>query len=142
MHFKDRLRQVLSVHEPPHRVAAAFAMGIFIGMSPLLGVHTILGIILAWQLRLNKLVTLIGVYVTNPWTIVPIYTFSTWLGTKIIGVSHIIPPMDWSHMTFTLLINEFKHLLMPFVVGSTVMGIVSAILGYILIYRTVKQNRG
>jgi uncharacterized protein (DUF2062 family) len=123
-------------------VAAAFAMGIFIGMSPLLGVHTILGIILAWQLRLNKLVTLIGVYVTNPWTIVPIYTFSTWLGTKIIGVSHIIPPMDWSHMTFTLLINEFKHLLMPFVVGSTVMGIVSAILGYILIYRTVKQNRG
>jgi len=142
LHFKDRIRQVLSVNEPPHKVAQAFAMGIFIGMSPLLGLHTILGIVLAWQLRLNKLVTLIGVYVTNPWTIVPIYTFGTWFGAKILGVSNIIPPMDWSHMTCKVLFNEFKHLLMPFIVGSTLIGFFSAILGYILIYRAVKHNRG
>jgi uncharacterized protein len=136
------MRQILSVNESPHKVAQAFAMGIFIGMSPLLGLHTILGIVLAWQLRLNKLVTLIGVYVTNPWTIVPIYTFATWFGAKILGVSNIIPPMDWAHMTCKALFNEFKHLLMPFIVGSTLIGFLSAILGYILIYRAVRHNRG
>jgi len=31
-------------------------------------------ILVAWICRLNKFVTLVGVYVTNPWTIVPIYT--------------------------------------------------------------------
>jgi hypothetical protein len=123
-------------------VALAFAIGIFIGMSPLLGLHTILGIILAWQLRLNKLVTLIGVYITNPWTIVPIYTFGTWVGTKVLGITHIIPPMDWSHITWKILFYEFKHLLMPFIVGSILIGIVSSILGYILIYRAVKSARG
>ena len=40
MHFKDRLREVLSVNEPPHKVALAFAIGTFVGMSPLLGLHT------------------------------------------------------------------------------------------------------
>ncbi len=142
MHFKDRLREVLSVKEPPRRVALAFAVGIFIGMSPLLGLHTILGIVLAWQLRLNKLVTLIGVYVTNPWTIVPIYTFGTLIGAKALGVKHIIPPVDWTHITCRLLFNEFKHLLMPFVVGCFLLGTVSSVLGYILIYRAVKHARG
>ncbi len=142
MHFKDRLREVLSVNEPPHKVALAFSIGIFVGMSPLLGLHTVLGIILAWQLRLNKLVTLIGVYITNPWTIVPIYTFGTWVGAKVLGITHIIPPMDWSHITCRVLFYEFKHLLVPFVVGSLLMATVSSILGYILIYRAVKSARG
>ncbi len=142
MHYKDRLREVLSVKETPRKVAMAFAVGVFIGMSPLLGLHTVLGIVLAWQLRLNKLVTLIGVYVTNPWTIVPIYTFGTWLGAKVLGVSHIMPAVDWRHITCGMLFNEFKHLLVPFIVGSTLVGAISAIAGYILIYRAVIHNRG
>ncbi len=142
MHFKDRMRQVLSVNEPPHKVSLAFAIGIFIGMSPLLGLHTILGIMLAWKLKLNKLVTLIGVYVTNPWTIVPIYTFGTWVGAKVLGINQIIEPIDWSHMTCRALFNEFKHLLAPFVVGSILMAVISSVLGYVLIYRAVKSARG
>ncbi len=120
----------------------AFAVGIFIGMSPLLGLHTVLGILLAWQLRLNKLVTLIGVYVTNPWTIVPIYTFGTWFGSKVLGMRHIMPAIDWSHMSCRILFNEFRHLLAPFIVGSTLVAAVSALVGYILIYRAVIHNRG
>ncbi len=141
MLFKERLREILSVNEPPHKVAAAFSVGIFIGMSPLLGIHTLLGIFLAWQLKLNKLVTLIGVYVTNPWTIVPIYTFGTWIGMKILGVEQIIPPIDWSHMTLKILVDDFKHLLLPFIVGSTIAGAGAAVIAYILIYWAVKRNR-
>jgi uncharacterized protein (DUF2062 family) len=140
--FKERLREILSVKEPPHKVAAAFALGIFIGMSPLLGIHTILGIFLAWQLRLNKLVTLIGVYVTNPWTIVPIYSFGTWVGTKILGIEQIMPHVDWAHITWKILFAEFEHLLMPFIVGCTVDGAIAAAIGYIVIYEAVKKNRG
>jgi uncharacterized protein (DUF2062 family) len=140
--FKERLREILSVKEPPGKVAASFAIGIFIGMSPLLGIHTLLGIFLAWQLKLNKLVTLVGVYVTNPWTIVPIYTFGTWVGTKVLGVEQIIPAMDWSHMTWKILLVEFERLLMPFIVGSTLNGAVAALVAYVLIYQGVKRNRG
>ncbi|OGW57896.1 MAG: hypothetical protein A2Z09_02210 [Nitrospirae bacterium RBG_16_43_8] len=44
MKFKDRFRNILAIMASPHRLAVVFAAGVFIGMSPLLGFHTILGI--------------------------------------------------------------------------------------------------
>ena len=32
-------------------MATAFAIGVFIGMSPLLGLHTVLGLFAAWLLQ-------------------------------------------------------------------------------------------
>ncbi len=141
MSFRDRIRQILSVRESPEKIAAAFAVGVFIGMSPLLGIHTVLGIAVAWILKLNRLVTLVGVFVTNPWTIVPIYTFGTWLGIKMLRTELIIPAIDWSNLTLKVLLSDFKPFIAPFFVGSTALGLVSAVLSYFLIYQTVKRNR-
>ncbi|MHB8880065.1 MAG: DUF2062 domain-containing protein [Thermodesulfovibrionales bacterium] len=140
MPIRDRFRQILSVKEPPRRVASAFALGIFIGMSPLLGLHTVLGVAIAWGLKLNRLVTLIGVFVTNPWTIVPIYTFGTWLGMKLLGTDHILPAIDWSNISLRALLADFKPFVLPFVVGSTLLGLVSAAAGYLLIYTALKRE--
>lgn len=136
------LRQILAVKEPPRRIAAAFAVGVFIGMSPFLGIHTVLGLALAWQLKLNKFVTLIGVYVTNPWTIVPIYSFGTWVGAKVMGLDNIIPAIDWSHITLLGFIENFRPLLAPFVLGSLLVGSIAALIGYMTVYRMVMKNRG
>lgn len=139
--LREELRQIMSLKESPHRIAMAFAVGIFIGMSPLLGIHTILGIAVAWQFKLNRLVTLIGVFVTNPWTIVPIYTFGTWIGAKLLGIENIIPRIDWANISFLGFVNEFRPVLMPFIIGNTVVGIVSAVISYIFIYKAVKKSR-
>ena len=140
--FREKLRQIISLSESPHRIASSFAIGIFIGMSPLLGIHTLLGIAVAYSLKLNKFITLVGVYVTNPWTIVPIYSFGIWLGARIMHIDKIIPAIDWSHMTFSIFIKDFGHLLLPFIVGSTTFAFVSAILSYIFIFFFVKIKRG
>jgi len=111
-------------------------------MSPLLGIHTILGLFVASVLRLNRLITLVGVYVTNPWTIVPIYSFGTWFGAKIIGMDNIIPEIDWSHITLLGFLKEFRPLLFPFIIGTTLMGIISSAISYYVIYTVAKNNRG
>jgi uncharacterized protein (DUF2062 family) len=111
-------------------------------MSPLLGIHTILGLFAASVLRLNRLITLVGVYVTNPWTIVPIYSFGTWFGARIIGMNNIIPEIDWSHITLLGFLKEFQPLLFPFVIGTTLIGIVSSIVSYYLVYKAAKNYRG
>jgi len=123
-------------------MATAFAVGVFIGMSPLLGLHTVLGLIAAWLLRLNRVITLVGVFVTNPWTIVPIYSFGTWVGAKIIGMHKVIPVIDWTEITFLGFLKEFRPLLLPFMVGSTAIGIVAAIVSYFIIYNAVRKYRG
>ncbi|MFZ2196965.1 MAG: DUF2062 domain-containing protein [Thermodesulfovibrionales bacterium] len=123
-------------------MAIAFAIGVFIGMSPLLGVHTVLGLAAAWLFRLNRIITLVGVFVTNPWTIVPIYSFGTWVGARIIGMDNLVPAIDWSHITLVGFFKEFRPLLLPFLVGNTALGMVSAVVSYILIYKAAKNYRG
>jgi uncharacterized protein (DUF2062 family) len=136
----DKLRLILYVKDSPHRISMAFAVGIFIGMSPLFGIHTVLGIIVAYLFRLNRLVTIAGVYVTNPWTIIPIYTFSTWVGAKCLGINKILPHIDWKNLTLSALMNDFSPLLMPFIVGTVLMSVLSSIISYIIVYHLAKKK--
>ena len=139
MGVRDRLQVLLSIKDTPHRISLAVALGVFIGMSPLIGIHTVLGILVAWIFKLNKLATIVGVYVTNPWTIVPIYTFSTWVGAKCLGMGRILPEIDWNRVTFSQLLNDFGHLLLPFLVGSFLIGAVSSVLSYLIVFRIAKR---
>lgn len=139
MKFKDRLRNILAVKDSPHRLAMAFSIGIFIGMSPLFGLHTILGIALAWLFRLNRIVTITGVFVTNPWTIVPIYTFSAYIGAKCLGIKQMLPEIDWAHITFSNFLHELEPLFIPFVFGTLLIGFISAVISYLIIYHAVKK---
>ena len=41
------LEQLLHTHDTPQRTASAYALGVFFGFSPLLGLHTVLGLIFA-----------------------------------------------------------------------------------------------
>lgn len=118
----------------------AFALGILIGMSPLFGIHTLLGLAVAYVFRLNKLVTIAGVYITNPWTIIPIYTFSTWVGAKCLRMNNILPDIDWSHITFTALVKDFSPLLMPFIVGTVIISVLSSGVSYLFIYHLLRKR--
>ena len=84
--YRRWLEQLLHTHDTPQRTAAAFALGIFLGFSPLLGLHAILGLALAFLLRLNRVAVLIGVYANLPWILVPYYTISTIAGAALLGV--------------------------------------------------------
>jgi uncharacterized protein (DUF2062 family) len=140
--LRDKIQLLFSVKDTPHRISIAFALGVFIGMSPLFGVHTLLGLAAAYVLKLNKLVTIVGVYVTNPWTIIPIYTFSTWVGAKCLGMNKIVPAIDWSTITFSTFIKDLGPLLEPFIVGTVIISIISSVASYIIIYRLIKRRNG
>ena len=141
MGFKDRFRQIFYVNDTPHRIALTFALGVFIGISPFLGIHTVGAFFLAWLLGLNRFVAVAGVYVTNPWTIVPIYSFGLWIGLKITGTHQILPDIDWRHASLLSLIGELKHLIVPFFVGTITLGIVAAVVSYFVVYGAVKKYR-
>jgi uncharacterized protein len=139
--LRDKLRQVIGVKDSPRKIALSFGIGVFVGMSPLLGFHTLLGILVAWVFRLNKFVTIVGVYVTNPWTIVPIYTFSTWIGARLLGLDHILPEINWHSIGVTELIRDLEPILRPFIAGSVFLGAVCAVMGYVVIYYAVIKQR-
>ncbi len=154
MAFGDKFRGIFQAKETSHRIALAFALGVFMGISPLLGLHYIGGFFLAWIFRLNKFVTLIGVSVNNPWTIVPISSFCVWVGKKLIGIKQVLPEVDWKSVTLTniisrftdmdnfiYLINKLMPLLASFFVGSFVMCTVAALASYFIIQMLVTRYR-
>src|SRR5256885_4505001 len=85
------LGALLHIEDTPERTAAAFALGVFFGFSPLLGLHTILGIVFAFLLNLNRVAMLLGVYANLPWIIAPYYAFVTMTAAKTL-TRHRIPP--------------------------------------------------
>jgi len=139
--FREGIRQILTIDDTPHRIALAFAIGVFIAMSALLGLHTILGLAIAHLLRLSKRVMLVGVYVNNPWTLVPISTFCVWIGMICTGTGAAVPVIDWENLSLKSLLNDCSHLIMPFVAGTTIVGIVSAVAGYFLLKQAVIRYR-
>lgn len=133
------------VQDTPHRIALAFALGVFMGISPFLGLHYIGAFAIAWLLRLNKLVALVGVSVNNPWTIVPISSFCAWLGAKMIGLQQVLPDVDWKNVTlmnimgkltdadnFMIMVRRLMPLIKAFFIGSFIICTVSAVASYFI----------
>jgi len=85
-HFRDRLRAALGAHESAERVAAAWALGVAIALSPFVFLHTVLALALAFLFRLNKPDVVLGTLVMNPWTQPLYFPAAIWLGTKLTGV--------------------------------------------------------
>ena len=52
--FRTWLNQLLHTHDTPQRTAIAYAIGVFFGFSPFLGLHTVLGLVVAFAFSLNR----------------------------------------------------------------------------------------
>jgi uncharacterized protein (DUF2062 family) len=137
-HISRWLTQLLHTHDTPHRTAAAYAMGVFFGFSPLLGLHTVLAVALAFLLGLNRVAVVLGVYSNLPWIVPAYYTLATIGGAALLGVQ--IPPgvleeaiaavtaVSWGE--FRDLFRTLSPLVRAFTLGSTLGAVVLAALAY------------
>lgn len=76
--------------DSPERTALAFAVGVWIGFSPLLGVQTLTAILVAVVFRFNRLAVLAGAYANLPWLMPPYYAAATAGGAWLLGQG--LPP--------------------------------------------------
>lgn len=144
--FHNYLRRLLMLEDTPERIALAFAIGVFFAFSPLLGLHTLLGLIVAFLFGLNRPAVLIGVFVNNPWTLVPIYTIATYLGGMLIGFPHTapLPVLGWKqiwHESFWLQLAGQWRLLKPLVLGSAILAVPASVLSFLLARYLIVKGR-
>lgn len=119
-------------------VAGGVAIGMFAGMIP--GpVQMVSAAIIAVILRVNLPVAAITTFYTNPFTIVPLYFSAYKLGQMVIGTGPARPPRqidlwalpvsDW----IPALIGWVSSMGKPFVVGASLLAILLAVAGYVLV---------
>ncbi len=83
-HLLDRFRALLRVDDPPWRIALALAVGVFISCTPTFGVQTPLAFLVATVTRLNRAVTITGVWLNLPWVTPLVYAGAFRLGAAIL----------------------------------------------------------
>jgi uncharacterized protein (DUF2062 family) len=136
--LRSWLEQLLHTHDTPHRTAWAFALGVFLGFSPMLGLHAVLGLALAFVFRLNRVAVILGVYSNLPWVLPAYYTLATVAGAAILGVDvqpraleeavRAISASPWGH--YSALVRSLAPLIWAFILGSTIGAVVLAAVAY------------
>jgi uncharacterized protein (DUF2062 family) len=138
--FRLLLKQVLHLQESPQRTALAFAIGVFIGFSPLYGLHTVMVFFCAWALRLNLLALMAGAFLNNPWTVVPILGATYWVGALLLGRSDS-PSFDWQDVSFSAIYAQVMPYATPFFLGGLVLSLLGSAVAYPLAYFFVAKYR-
>lgn len=152
LHLSPRMRQwldqTLHTHDTPERTAA-YALGVFLGFSPLLGLHTILGLVLAFALNLNRVAVLLGIYSNLPWILPAYYTLTTMAGAALLRVQ-IKPKLlgeltaalaDASWADFRRLAHALTPLAWAYVLGSTLGALVLALVAYRVALAMIRAHR-
>lgn len=85
------LRSILMLDDTPHSVALGTTIGMFVGMTPTVGIQMMIVLAFAFIVRplfrFNRIAAVLTVYVTNPLTIIPIYWFNYKVGTCFVSSS-------------------------------------------------------
>jgi uncharacterized protein (DUF2062 family) len=143
------LDQLLHTHDTPQRTALAYAVGIFFGFSPLLGLHTILGLVCAFAFNLNRVAVLLGIYSNLPWILPAYYTLATLLGATLLRVK--VPPnllrdlqsalAEASWADFRQLGHALTPLAWAYVLGSTIGAVILAVIAYRVAFAMIVAHR-
>ncbi|MEW6347598.1 MAG: DUF2062 domain-containing protein [Thermodesulfobacteriota bacterium] len=131
---------------PPWFDARGVAVGLFVGLGTPVGIHTVAVALMRLLFRFNFPVGLAFNWVCNPFNMFPLYYFYYWFGSVLLGKA---PTMEFevfrrlmdSVTDRTYFWEEFagflqlgQDLLLRWTVGALVVGVVSAVLGYLITY--------
>lgn len=133
--LKRAYERFLKIRGSPREIALGFALGLFIGMTPTIGFQMPIAIFVAALFRWNKISAALAVWITNPLTAPLIYSFSYFVGAKMLGFK--IAPKLLTGLDFSTLKEAGAKILLATTVGGVVVGIPLALLGYYLAFSVV-----
>jgi len=143
------LRTIIKLEDSPHHVALGTAIGMFIGLTPTVGVQMICVITLAFLTRrlfvFNRLAALLTVYITNPVTTLPIYWFNYEVGRLFVDgqmtYEAFVAVFEYNSLVtwWEAVCGLFVKIGAPLIVGSLVVATVTSLATYPLMYRFVKK---
>jgi len=151
-YFWHRLQRIPGT---PSSIAAGFAVGVGIAMTPFYGAHVVTAGLVAWAIRGNILASLLGAQAANPWTAPPLWFAAYYLGNWMMGIDTTDHPPNFIPM-FKGLTEAILNLNMdvflatvwpifwPMVVGSIPMSLAAGIVAYFTllpVLKTVQHRR-
>lgn len=142
----------------PGRIARGVACGVFVCFTPFFGFHFVIAVLLAWLIQGNKIAAFLSTFVGNPLTFPLIAALSIELGEWILRVETPIPlgqvlpafagafgefsknlviMLTHGSANWDQLQNFAAAVVLPYIVGGFVPGLVAAALSHAITLRVV-----
>ncbi|BCP53147.1 membrane protein [Kaistia sp. 32K] len=140
LYYRKRL---MRLSDTPHSIAAGFAVGVALAITPFLGFHYLLCLAVAFLVRGNVLAAVLGTSLGNPLTFPFIWlgTFET--GSLILGWFGQRPdPIDFDHLAHKLLTDSWREIwpiIEPMLIGAIPIALVLGAISYVLVYMAAKS---
>lgn len=130
------------------------ALGIFVGILPIMGIQMAVVTLLALPLRGSLKAAILGVWISNPVTFLPMYwgyykfglLFTSQGQVSARRFQNIITESadwDWSNMSESIknIVDLGSHILIPMWIGSVILAVFFAIVTYFVTLRFVESYR-
>lgn len=147
MRLRPVMRWILKLRSSPRAIAGGLGVGMFVAFTPTVGIQIILAIIAATLCNVNRPAAIVPVWITNPVTVAPIYTFNYWLGSLVwpgpplsevskgfIDIGRALTHLDFWDLKepVVAMLQMSREILIPLIIGSIGIGAVLGTLTYIL----------
>jgi uncharacterized protein (DUF2062 family) len=137
--LKKRLKDILSLDSHPGHISAGFAVGVFISFCPFFGLHTMLALVAAFILRINKITCITGTWVNTPLTMAPVFIASYEIGEFILGRTP--QKLVIGHLTLKHCLELLESHGLPILIGTSLIGFLAAIISYAVLYCLIVRFR-
>ena len=156
-YLRRLVRRVIQSNDSSRQIAGGIAIGVFIAFTPTIGFQVILAVLLATLLGCSRLPAIVAVYITNPFTAVPIYLFCFIVGAGLLRPFGIVVDIEQVKMllvrskdmglwqtAYSKLLDVFTlgwHAFAPLWLGCMVVGAAAAAVAYHISLRLVTGHR-
>jgi hypothetical protein len=143
--FRLFFLRILRLKGQPEEVAGGIAIGVFIGLTPTVPLHTILSVLIAFLLGKSKLAAALGGLIANPFMLPLIYILDYKVGRMITGIEGV--PLVWSEFSVSDLLDLGWDITYPLFVGGIALGLLSIFPSYfitkrlVILYRERRRKR-
>ncbi|WP_132958581.1 DUF2062 domain-containing protein [Rhizobium sp. BK251] len=134
--------RVLRLAASPYSVAMGVAIGVAISWTPLLGLHVIIAIALAYLSAASVVAAVLGTTIGNPITFPFIWATSWELGHILLGREKALPAtgIDLAEMLKKLEISQlWKPVLEPMLIGAIPLALITGVVVYTITFYAVRE---
>ncbi len=137
--FRYYAKRIPRLSGSPRAIAAGVAAGVFASFTPFIGLHFIIGFVIAFLVGGNLIAAALGTAVGNPITFPFIWAATHRVGSIVLGQGESVAPTVesaslWSLRSFDALVPIFG----PMIVGAIPLGGVCALAVYAGVFHSVR----
>ena len=127
--FRLTYLKLLRLRDRPEVIAKGFAIGVFAGCFPLLGLQSLIGIFLATIFRASKVAAVAATWISNPLTYVPLFIFNYKIG-KFLFQTEDVELSSLDITSWTAIRESGSSFVIALLTGSFIVGTILSIATY------------